>query len=243
MNFFLLPLLLFATGVRAAVILIDPGHGGNEVGAIGVINPKSKHPQSFNEKDLTLQFSAILKKQLEKKHLVYLTRTSDRFVSLDERAKLADTVKADLFISLHFNSSTDHSAYGIETYYLDNHDDKAVKKVETVENAELIGNNQIINKILIDLSIKLTTHHSKILAQKIHEKSLTALRKKFKVRDRGYKAGLLYVLALSKRPGVLIEGGFISQPHELEKMQNSAYLQQYAIGISAGIDEYFKVKQ
>jgi N-acetylmuramoyl-L-alanine amidase len=181
-----------------------------------------------------------LKTVLEKKYEVYLTRSDDRHITLDERAKMADTVKADLFISLHFNSSTDPSARGLETYYLDNHEDNAVKKVEKAENLNLDQKGSVIDHILIDLSIKLTTAASTQLADAIHSE---IVNKKFPTKDRGYKAGLLYVLALSKRPGVLIEAGFISNAEDLKMILAPGYFDQYAQAIEKGIVHYFALKK
>jgi N-acetylmuramoyl-L-alanine amidase len=154
-------LLTFSIFCWGKIILIDPGHGGIDLGAQGMLNSKKSKRQIF-EKDLALKMAKLLQTELQKKYQVYLTRTNDTYVSLDARAKMADTVKADLFISLHFNSNADKTAQGIETFYLDNHNDVAVKKVEDIENVGLEGKSTVINHILIDLAIKLTTKESKI---------------------------------------------------------------------------------
>ncbi len=220
------------------IILIDPGHGGSDLGTQGHL--KSTKKQKIYEKDLALKMAKILQIELQKNYQVYLTRTNDTYVSLDARAKMADTVKADLFISLHFNSNSDNSAQGIETFYLDNHNDVAIKKVEDIENVGLEGKSTVINHILIDLAIKLTTKESKGLSQLIHRQSINFLSPKYKIRNRGSKPGLLYVLALSKRPGVLIEGGFMSNAQEMNRIYQDKFLQTYAAGIRSGIDLYFK---
>lgn len=231
-------LFFFCFSCLAKTILIDPGHGGTDLGTQGlVINKKNK--QRIFEKDLALRMAFYVKTELQKKHQVYLTRTNDSYVSLDARAKMADTIKADLFISLHFNSNADKSAEGIETFYLDNHNDVAVKKVEDIENVGLEGKSTVINHILIDLAIKLTTKQSKKLAQDLHKFTISTISKKYKIKNRGVKAGLLYVLALSKRPGVLIEAGFMSNSKEMQRIQQDIFLELYAQGISKGIDQYF----
>ncbi len=231
-------LLIFSVTCWGKIILIDPGHGGTDFGTQGMLIPNSK--QKIFEKDLALKLAVHLQAELQKKYQVYLTRTSDSYVSLDARAKMADTVKADLFISLHFNSNSDKSAQGIETFYLDNHNDVAVKKVEVIENVGLEGKSTVINHILIDLAIKLTTKESKKLALQIHDQAYKNISKNYTVRNRGVKAGLLYVLALSKRPGVLIEAGFMSNTKEMQRIHQENFLQAYAVGISKGIDNYFK---
>ncbi len=237
MKVFLL-FLFFSICCSGKTILIDPGHGGTDFGTQGLLQNKTK--QKIYEKDLALRMAKLLQAELQKKYQVYLTRTNDSYVSLDARAKMADTVKADLFISLHFNSITDKTAQGVETFYLDNHNDVAVKKVEDIENVGLEGKSTVINHILIDLAIKLTTKESKKLALQIHDQAYKNVSTKYKVRNRGVKAGLLYVLALSKRPGVLIEAGFMSNRYEMERINQENFLQTYAVGVGKGIDNYFK---
>lgn len=224
------------------VVLIDPGHGGSEYGATTKVSRQNSNGKWYSdnlyEKDLTLKLAKELKKRLQKKFSTYLTRSIDRTVSLEERAELADTVKADVFISIHFNSSAVKRSHGIETYYLDNHDDKAIKKVEAIENVSLKGDSKVINQILIDLVIQKTVPSSKKLAMLIHEEVSQKISKKMSIRDRGIKPGLFYVLALSKRPGVLIEAGFVSNPKEAQRISSHQYIEEYAKSIAQGIINY-----
>lgn len=224
------------------VILIDPGHGGTEMGAISKVtqrNSKGKYyTRHVYEKDLTLALAIRLKRKLDKHFSTYLTRSFDRTVALEDRAEMADTVKADLFISIHFNSSRSKKSHGFETYYLDNHQDKAIKKVEAIENKGLKGENKVINQILIDLAIQKTVPTSKKLASSIHKEITSNMMSKFQIRDRGIKPGLFFVLALSKRPGVLIEAGFMSNPKEVKKLRTKNYLDMYAQSIADGIIKY-----
>ena len=234
--------MIYSTLGQSFVVLIDPGHGGKEYGATSKVtrkNSKGKlYTRDLYEKDLTLILSKKLKKYLDKEFLTYLTRSIDRTVSLEERAEMADTVKADIFVSIHFNSAHTKSSHGIETYYLDNHKDKAIKKVEHIENKGLDGENKVINQILIDLVIQKTVPSSKKLATYIHNKVSNSIASKMSIRDRGIKPGLFYVLALSKRPGVLIEGGFISNQKEAVKISSNKYLDQYARAVAKGIIQY-----
>ncbi len=241
--FLIFSLFISVADAQGFVVLIDPGHGGKELGAVAKLrlkNSKGKlYKKSIFEKDLTLELAKRVKRHLDKKFSTYLTRSFDRTVSLEDRAGLADTVKADLFISLHFNSSTDHSSHGFETYYLDNHNDVAIKKVETIENKGLEGENKIINQILIDLAIQKTVPSSKKLARAVHRHVASGpIVKRYKRRDRGMKPGLFYVLALSKRPGVLVEAGFISNEKEVFKLKNKSYLEAYAKAIAKGVTEF-----
>ncbi len=235
--FFIICNLSFAT----RVILLDPGHGGEELGAMSHVWIKKKgssKTKNIYEKDLALKLAKKVKSLVSKKYTTYLTRSFDRTVTLDQRAHMADTVKADIFVSIHFNSSTNKKYRGFETYYLDNHKNKAIKKVEKIENKSLSGSDKVVNQILIDLVIQKTVPSSKKLAKNIHKQLAKNIGKKFKFKDRGIKPGLFYVLALSKRPGVLIEAGFMSNPSELKIVQKEAYLNAYAKSIARGIESY-----
>ena len=98
----------------------------------------------------------------------------------------------------------------------------------------------MINQILIDIVIDKTVDSSKKLAKYIHGNVNRKISKRFKMKNRGIKPGLFYVLALSKRPGVLIEAGFMSNPKEIKKISSNTYLDAYAKAIAAGVVEYHK---
>lgn len=221
----------------AYTILIDPGHGGEELGAVSYQMKKGKRIKVY-EKNLSLTLAKKIKKKLGTKYNVYLTRSIDRKVELEERAELAEKLKADLFISIHFNSSENSRHNGFETYYLDNHANAAVKKVETIENRDMHGNEQELSKILIDLVVQKTVKFSRSLSNFIHRNINKNIKKKFRMKDRGMKPGLFYVLALSKRPGVLLEAGFLSNSKEAKKISSSRYLDRYATSVVKGINEY-----
>lgn len=231
-------ILLFSFNAFSYTILIDPGHGGEDKGAV-TLHHDGKVLREIQEKDLTLEISKkIYAKLREKKYQVYLTRSVDRDLTLEKRAELAEKVKADLFISVHMNSSTTSESHGFETYYLDNHSNVAVKKVEDVENKNLDGEQLIIQKILTDLVVEKTVVSSKALANSIHLELKSNL-KGFQIKDRGHKAGLFYVLALSKRPAVLLEVGFLSNPKELDKLSGEAFQKKYSEAVVRGIEKYF----
>ena len=231
MNFFLF--FLFITQMATAkVVLIDPGHGGEESGAVGHLD--AKRSRKIFEKDLSLRLAKKIKEELSKSTTAYLTRSLDRAVSLQERADLADLVKADLFLSIHFNSSTNAKSHGFELYYLDNNSNVANHKVERSENLNLKGEELIVNQILVDLVVQQTVSHSRKLAALVHEK-IKPVIKLHKVDDRGIKPGLFYVLALSKRPGLLVEVGFVSNLQELKKVNQDKFMDQLAKAISSGV--------
>lgn len=227
--------------VLGFTILIDPGHGGEDDGARGRYYFAKKKWRLIKEKDIALSLSKKIHEQLQKKGFSsYLTRSVDRSVSLAERAEIAEKIEADLFISVHINSSDKSSPRGFETYYLDNHDDSAVKKVEQVENKDLKGEELIINKILTDLVISRTVTSSKGLATSIHARIHDKVGKKYKMKDRGVKPGLFYVLALTKRPAILLEVGFLSNSKELAKMLKDDLQDSYALAVADGIQDYLK---
>lgn len=226
-----------AFSLEAKVVLIDPGHGGDEIGAVGHLDKKKK----IFEKDLSLRLAKLIKDELSKSTTAYLTRSLDRLVTLQERANMAEEIKADLFISVHFNSAVNAKSHGFELYYLDNNSNAAAQKVERAENLNLKGEELIVNQILVDLVVQQTVSHSKQLAQDVSGR-LSPILKKYQVVNRGVKPGLFYVLALSKRPGLLIEGGFVSNPKELKKVNQEAYLSDMARAISAGIVDFINRK-
>jgi N-acetylmuramoyl-L-alanine amidase len=232
MKYFFFSLVFLSQVVSAKVVLIDPGHGGEESGAVGHLD--AKRTRRVFEKDLSLRLSKKIKEELSKSTTAYLTRSVDRAVSLQERADLADIVKADLFLSIHFNSSTNAKSHGFELYYLDNNSNVAANKVERSENLNLKGEELIVNQILVDLVVQQTVHHSKELARLVHEKVKPAI-KLSKIDDRGIKPGLFYVLALSKRPGLLVEVGFVSNPDELHKVNQEKFMNNLAKAISSGV--------
>ncbi|MDH4469177.1 MAG: N-acetylmuramoyl-L-alanine amidase [Bacteriovoracaceae bacterium] len=244
--FFFILSLFFPSLLFGQTILIDPGHGGNDLGAVTKftrkLDKKNSRIETIYEKDLSLKLALLVKERLSPLFMVYLTRTEDYPVGLHDRALMAEKIKADIFLSIHFNSSTEKEASGIETFYLDNHQDKAVKKVEVVENVGIESGKEedLVNHILIDLAIKMTSSSSKKLAAMIHGQSFKYIKKKYAIKNRGFKPGLLYVLALSKRPGVLIEAGFISNPKELGLLKQENYLETYASGIAEGVKLYFQ---
>lgn len=229
--------LFLSFNVFSKVVLIDPGHGGDESGAVGYLD--TKKTRKVFEKDLSLRLAKKVREELSKTTSAYLTRSMDRTVSLQDRADMADIVKADLFLSIHFNSATDPKSHGFELFYLDNNSNAATAKVEKTENLNLEGGELVVNQILVDLVVQQTVSHSKELAKAVHGK-VKPVVKNYKILDRGVKPGLFYVLALSKRPGLLIEAGFMSNQEELKKVNEDKYLDQLAKGISAGVMEYIR---
>ena len=239
MKWLLLTVLSFVGEAYGAYsILLDPGHGGEETGAKTVVT------KYIYEKDIALKISQKIHRHLKKMgHQVWLTRSIDRTVTLQERAELAEKLAPDLYISVHVNSSTNAQVKGFETYYLDNHNNAAVKKLENSENAYRVEGDLLTNQILRDLIIERTIHTSRPLARSIHREIKKSVGKSFGVPDRGVRPGLFYVLALAKRPAVLLEVGFLSNSSELKKILNASFQEQYALAVAKGIDRYVKMRR
>ena len=240
MKVFIVLTLFFLAGEShsAYTILLDPGHGGEELGAkVGGENP-------VYEKDIALKISRRIHHHLKKMgHQTWLTRSIDRTVTLQERADLAEKLAPDLYISVHVNSSTNPGVRGFETYYLDNHKNVAVKKLERSENTQMAGNDVLTNQILRDLLIERTVHSSRPLAKSIHSEIQRKVGRPFGVPDRGVRPGLFYVLALAKRPAVLLEVGFLSNSKELKKILNPRFQEKYALAVAKGIHRYVESKR
>ncbi|PIP94849.1 MAG: N-acetylmuramoyl-L-alanine amidase [Bdellovibrio sp. CG12_big_fil_rev_8_21_14_0_65_39_13] len=236
--------ILFSAKAFGFTVLIDPGHGGDDLGAVGQIEvgPRKKEVAVY-EKDVSLDLSKRILLELKGKGIKgFLSRSIDRTVSLADRAQMAEKIKADLYISVHLNASTQKEPRGFETYYLDNHQDAAVRKVEEAENKDLSGEALIVNQILTDLVIDKTVETSKGLALKIHNQIHADIGKSFGLVNRGIKPGLFYVLALAKRPAILLEVGFISNEKELKRLMTKEFQRRYAKAVAKGIADYLKKK-
>ena len=244
-NYIYLLIALFLTHLAWAsvpsrpsyLVMLDPGHGGSDCGARAIINKKK-----VCEKDLTLKIAKEIAKALRKENIeVILTRENDREIELEKRAELAEQKRADLFVSIHLNSHHSRKGNGFETYYLDNHTDLAVKKIEEIENQNLKGKQLEVNTIINDFIISHIAPDSKILADNIHRRVKTSI-KKYKRSDRGIKPALFYVLALNKRPSVLLEAGFLSHKKESKLISSQKFMSKYAAGVATGIKKYFEGK-
>ena len=228
-------LLISIEGSYGQVIVIDPGHGGEDTGAKSIHKGKTVY-----EKDLGLIYAKSLQEELKKNYTIYLTRSIDRRLGLLERTDISQKVNADLFISIHLNSSKKNGARGIEVYYLDNHNDLAVKKVEEEENRSFLDEDPTVDKILIDIIVAKTVAKSKELGMSVYGELKKGVIKKHKLRDRGVKAGLFYVLALAQRPSILVEIGFMSDSSELERLILPSFQKDFAQSLSKGLVNFFK---
>ena len=241
--FSILFFLLMTFGASAMTIIIDPGHGGIDDGATGKIKVQNGIIETFAEKDVALALARTVATELKKTgHTVYLTRAGDRSVSLNNRAELSERMKADLFLSIHLNSSPDSAHKGMEIFYLDNHSDVAVKKLESVENRNIGDEDQIVGAILADLVVQRVAPESRRLADLFcNDYVKTCLPDGPK--NRGIKPALFYVLALSKRPSVLIEAGFVTNRSDVERLLSKSFQKKFAHSIISALGDFPKKRE
>ncbi len=219
------------------LIVLDPGHGGVETGAVG--------PTGLQEKDLTLDLARRLKALLERQGVtVVLTRDDDRVLPLDDRTAIANHNRAILFISLHLNASKRKSAVGAETYFLSTAatDDEA-RTLAGLENkayepagataAEIPGKppDHGLELILWDLAQNSFLAESSRLAESVQ----TELNALTGVRDRGVRQAPFRVLMGATMPAILVEAGFISNPEEEARFKDEAYKDKIAEAIARAV--------
>lgn len=222
-------------GLSVKRIVIDPGHGGRDPGCL--------FKGGIEEKDITLDIAKRLKKKIEEGMdcEVFLTRTKDVFMPLDERTAFANVKKADLFISLHVNAHNQESIYGVETYFLNMATDKRAVMVAARENATSEKNISDLQSILNDLMLNTKISESSKLAYQVQDGMISDIKKNYsKYKSLGVKQAPFYVLIGAEMPAVLIETGFITNNTERKRLQSSKYKDMLARGIVSGIKSYVK---
>jgi len=218
-------------------IIIDPGHGGRDYGAPG-------YYKGVHEKDIVLQISRRLAKMIRKelKYQVFLTRDSDKYLTLEERTAIANTKNADLFISIHTNSHKDRRAYGIETYFLNLATDDEAIRVAAMENATSTKNISDLQTILYDLMQNAKINESSRLAGYVQVSVVNHLKRKRygRIKDKGVKQAPFYVLIGAQMPAILFETSFISNPRECKRLVNPKFQQRLCEAIVLGIKKYIR---
>jgi len=213
-------------------IVIDPGHGGDDTGAVS--------ESGLMEKDLVLDIAARLAGLLESRgHAVRLTRARDENRALSDRTALANRLEAKLFVSLHANSSTVAAVRGAETYYMSldqTATDEAAAATAQLENlaGEQNGSRSAIDMILWDLAQAEALNESAELALAMQRR----LNERLGLRDRGVKQAPFVVLTGATMPAVLIEVGFVSNPDEEQTLRDPAHRLRVAEAIAAGVEDY-----
>ncbi len=219
------------TGIRK--IVLDPGHGGKDPGAIG--------PGGIAEKDLVLIIAKKLAVKLKKEMgvEVILTRTDDSFIPLEGRTAIANAREADLFVSLHMNASPNGDARGLETYYLDKTTDEASIRLAARENSTARKNVSDLQFILSDMMQSMKLEDSISLAHRLQTALVGGMSRKLDdVKDLGVKKALFYVLVGARMPSVLVEMLFITNKTEGQAMTQESYQDAMANALFEGIAKY-----
>jgi N-acetylmuramoyl-L-alanine amidase len=218
--------------------MIDPGHGGYDPGTSSV--------SGLQEKDLTLAIALKLQSALQARGFrAEMTRSSDFFVPLPERTKIANRANADLFVSIHLNSSPNSATTGIEVYYLNNTTDHSTIRLARIENAGAptsygTGDGPNLNYILTDLRQQYKANESASLARMIDAQAVANLDAGLgtNVNALGAKMGPFYVLVGAHMPSVLVETGFLSNAGEAQRLASAQYQELLADGIATALAHY-----
>ncbi len=218
-------------------IVIDPGHGGKDSGAIGY--------QRRYEKRAVLKIALKAAKELKKRgYKVYLTRSGDYFVTLRNRTRFANRKKADLFISIHANAAPKRNKYltskGLETFFLSPDRSKRSEHVAAMENKTAMRDMDYYSKnIFLSVMNRAKIIQANKMALDVQQGILKSLRKKYKVIDGGVREAPFWVLVGAQMPAILIETGYITNPTEGVRLFNFQYENLIAKGIADGVDNYF----
>lgn len=214
-------------------IVIDPGHGGHDPGAIG--------PNRLQEKDVVLSIGLKVR-DLLKEHLgldVVMTRSTDIFIPLEERTAIANKVGADLFISIHANAAINRAASGMETYYLNLAKTDKVAELAAKENGTTLEKVSVLQAILFDLMANYKLNDSAHLAEEVQKALYKTVGARYPAtKNLGVKQGPFYVLVGATMPSILTEVAFISNRNEEKNLADPAYQSLTAEGIMEGVKGY-----
>jgi len=224
-------------GLKMRRVVVDPGHGGRDTGAIG--------PHGVREKDVALAIARALAQRLRALGFtVILTRKDDSYVSLDERTRIANQARADLFVSVHCNAARRRTLSGVETWTLNVASDRYATRLATFENADAERTVSDLRLILADLATRANATDARDLAQAVQSSLVRNLRARLgRVEDHGVKQALFYVLLGAHMPAILVETGFISNPAEEGRLRSRKYQGSTADAIARGVKEFVDGRQ
>jgi len=222
---------------RDYTVVIDPGHGGKDAGAVGVGRRK--------EKDAVLAVAKEVVSLLRRRGFhVYMTRSTDRFISLKHRTRMANRRRADIFVSIHANAAPRRSAWpkhkGLETYFLSPARSGRAKRVAAIENrAEIKNIDRYTKEAYLSVLNREKIIASNKLAIDLQRQILASLRTRYRdIVDNGVREGPFWVLVGAQMPAVLVEIGYITHPVEGKRLFSKRYRQLLAVGIANGIESY-----
>jgi N-acetylmuramoyl-L-alanine amidase len=225
-----------ALGLKINRIVIDAGHGGHDTGTIG--------PTGLMEKDLCLDVALRLGKIIQQKlpgaDVIY-TRSDDTFIPLEDRTRIANDAKADLFVSIHANSSPDHGARGVETYYLNLKGSPEAMEVAARENAVSQEGIHDLEDMVKKIARTEKIDESKELATDVQDSLAKRIQKTAKVeRDRGVRKAPFVVLIGADMPSILTEISFLSNPSDEQLLKKPEHRQHIAEGVYQGVSAYLQ---
>jgi N-acetylmuramoyl-L-alanine amidase len=225
-----------ALGLKIGRIVIDAGHGGHDTGTIG--------PTGLMEKDLCLDVALRLGKIIQQKLPgadIVFTRSDDTFIPLEDRTRIANEAKADLFISIHANSSPDHGARGIETYYLNMKGSPEAMAVAARENAVSQEGIHDLEEVVKKIARTEKIDESREFAEDVQDSLSKRVQKAAKpVKNRGVRKAPFVVLIGADMPSILTEISFLSNPADEQLLKKPEYRQRVAEGLYQGVSDYLQ---
>jgi N-acetylmuramoyl-L-alanine amidase len=225
--------LVRALGLKIGRIVIDAGHGGHDSGTLGA--------GGIQEKDVVLDVALRLGKLLHDRlgaEIIY-TRSDDTFIPLETRTAIANKAQADLFLSIHANSSPDASARGVETYYLNFTSDPTALDVAARENAVSDQSIHQLSDLVKKIALKDKIDESREFAADVEGSLYAGLQKgNAGLKDRGVKKAPFVVLIGANMPSILAEISFVTNPTDAEQLQQADYRERVAESIYKGVARY-----
>ena len=225
--------LVRALGLKIGRIVIDAGHGGHDSGTLGA--------DGIEEKDVVLDVALRLGKLLHERlgaEIIY-TRSDDTFIPLETRTAIANKAQADLFISVHANSSADESARGVETYYLNFTSDPTALDVAARENAVSGSSIHQLSDLVKKITLKDKIAESREFASDVESSLYAGLRKgNDGLKDRGVKKAPFVVLIGANMPSILAEISFVTNPKDAEELRRPEYRERVAESLFNGVAKY-----
>lgn len=229
------PSLAQQLGLSIRKVVLDPGHGGSDPGALGV--------DGLLEKDVTLDLAVILRKILVERYglEVVMTREADVYLPLEERTALANTSRADLFLSIHCNSSPANNLQGVETFFLNFASSKEAAETAARENMTSVARVADFEKTVVDLFMSMKVDESSRLARLSHDETIRRLRSRHpEVRNLGVRQAPFVVLIGAQMPAILSEVSFINHPVEGKRLAEADYRLLVGEGLASGIEKYVR---
>ena len=210
------------------LVVLDPGHGGDESGA---------HTKHLREADIALDIAARMKNKLESNDFqVLMTRTDDSTVPLLDRAKLANDAAADVFVSIHVNAAEASQLNGIETYSVDIATDGFSEMLALKENSGVFLNEEEIPKVTTSRMLL-----SMELAELVQSSVMSQVNKTYPdhtIQDLGHKTAMFTVLVKAEMPAILMEVGFMSNSEELKHLESAHYRDTIAKALTVALIEW-----